>query len=131
MIGSNMFDLPAVLGVPCSAAPVTAGAGVLERDGPVSSKSMLPRSATFTGHLALRFAGVGLEGRKGMERARFKVQNTGCAGCADAIRDGLGAMPGVRHVHVDEEHGLVEVEGNALNRPAMAVKLWEIGYPEV
>lgn len=66
-----------------------------------------------------------------MERARFRIQNTGCTGCAQAIRDGLRDMPGVRQVKVDEEHGLVEVEGNALNRPALAVKLWEMGHPEV
>lgn len=66
-----------------------------------------------------------------MECARFKLQNTRCAGCEQAIREGLASMPGVQSVRVDRDRDEVEVTGTCLNRAALVTRLWELGYPEL
>lgn len=66
-----------------------------------------------------------------MQTERFVLQNTRCAGCEQAIREALAGMPGVREVRVDTARDTVEVRGYGLNRAALAVKLWELGYPEI
>lgn len=66
-----------------------------------------------------------------MQSERFIVQNTHCAGCEQAIRQGLASMSGVREVRIDTARNSVEVCGQDLNRPALAVRPWELGYPEI
>ena len=61
---------------------------------------------------------------------RFKVKNVKCGGCASAIEAGLGSIPGVASVAVVIEDGQVTVQGESLERGALAAKLVELGYPE-
>lgn len=59
----------------------------------------------------------------------FEVQNVKCGGCIKTIEDGLGELPGVSRVTATLE-GDVSVEGDTLDRAALAAKLSELGYPE-
>lgn len=61
---------------------------------------------------------------------QFKVKNVKCGGCVAAIQEGLAALPGVDSVEVAIEDGQVTVQGDALERTALARKLGELGYPE-
>jgi copper chaperone CopZ len=61
---------------------------------------------------------------------RFRVKNVKCGGCVAAIQDGLKSLPGVSSVEVTIEGGQVTVQGDALERTALAAKLGELGYPE-
>lgn len=61
----------------------------------------------------------------------LNVENVKCGGCATAIRNGLEAIPGIEHVDVDIQHGIVRIEGNeGTVREAATKRLQEIGYPE-
>ena len=60
----------------------------------------------------------------------FKVQNVKCGGCAQAIREGLGGISGVREVSVEIADGTVTVQGEDLSRRALGDKLASLGYPE-
>lgn len=61
---------------------------------------------------------------------QFNVKNVKCGGCVAAIQDGLRALPGVQSVEVVIEGGQVRVQGEVLDRAALASKLGELGYPE-
>ena len=65
-----------------------------------------------------------------MSNESFTVSNVKCGGCASAIQDGLGALPGVDKVEVIIDSGEVSVSGEDLNRATLAAKLAELGYPE-
>ena len=65
-----------------------------------------------------------------MQTERFQVKNVKCGGCAGTIRQGLSAMTGVKDVAVVIEGGEVTVSGDDLDRPALAQKLSQLGYPE-
>ena len=66
-----------------------------------------------------------------MQTEEFSVRNVKCQGCVKAIREGLGAMPGVESVDVQIDGGEVTVYGDDLSRPALVAKLAELGYPAV
>ena len=66
-----------------------------------------------------------------MQSEEFVVRNVKCQGCVKAIRDGLGALPGVESVDVSIENGEVTVYGEGLSRPELTAKLQELGYPAV
>ena len=59
------------------------------------------------------------------------VENIKCGGCANSIKSGLEADPGVRSAAVQVEQGLVEVDCDEALRPDLVVKLAQLGYPEV
>jgi copper chaperone len=60
----------------------------------------------------------------------FTVQNVKCGGCVTAITNGLSGLDGIDAVEVDIPSGRVTVNGSALQREALVVKLAELGYPE-
>ncbi|MDH5228998.1 MAG: heavy-metal-associated domain-containing protein [Gammaproteobacteria bacterium] len=60
----------------------------------------------------------------------FSVQNVKCGGCVANIENGLKTANGVTSVNVTIDGGLVEVEGEDLNRADLSAKLTELGYPE-
>lgn len=66
-----------------------------------------------------------------MEQQTLNASNVKCAGCVKAIRDGLGGLPGVREVTVEQSTGVVTVHGHKLQRELLAAKLAELGYPEI
>lgn len=58
----------------------------------------------------------------------FEVRNVKCGGCVKTIEEGLAGLTGVTRVQADTE-GRVVVEGEALDRQALAARLAELGYP--
>lgn len=65
-----------------------------------------------------------------MQTEKFQVMNVKCGGCANTIRQGLLTMSGVKAVEVVIGGGVVTVEGERLERAALADKLSQLGYPE-
>lgn len=65
-----------------------------------------------------------------MSQETFTVQNVKCGGCSSAIESGIGEMAGVSSVAVDIATGVVNVDGDNLNRGELSSKLAELGYPE-
>jgi copper chaperone len=65
-----------------------------------------------------------------MQTEKFLVKNVKCGGCANTIREGLLGIFGVEDVMVKIQEGEVTVSGEMLNRPALAHKLDQLGYPE-
>lgn len=64
-----------------------------------------------------------------MQTEQFQVKNVKCGGCVGTIRDGLLALPGVQAVEVTIDGGRVKVDGEGLDRSALAQKLGQLGYP--
>ena len=64
-----------------------------------------------------------------MSTIELKASNIKCGGCASAIQEGLGSLPGVTGVEVDIETGTVRIEGENPDREAITAKLAELGYP--
>ena len=65
-----------------------------------------------------------------MQTERFQVKNVKCGGGVETIRQGLLGIAGVKEVAVVIQGGDVTVNGEALNRVALAQKLGQLGYPE-
>ena len=65
-----------------------------------------------------------------MQTERFRVRNVKCGGCVDTIRQGLLSVAGVNEVAVVIQGGEVTVDGEDLDRAALAHKLDQLGYPE-
>ena len=65
-----------------------------------------------------------------MQTERFQVRNVKCGGCVDTIRQGLLTVAGVNEVAVVIQGGEVTVDGEDLDRVALAHKLDQLGYPE-
>ncbi|MEJ2554566.1 MAG: heavy-metal-associated domain-containing protein [Gammaproteobacteria bacterium] len=65
-----------------------------------------------------------------MQTERFQVKNVKCGGCVETIRQALLDLAGVREVAVVIQGGEVTVNGEGLNRVALAQKLGQLGYPE-
>jgi copper chaperone len=61
----------------------------------------------------------------------IEVENIKCGGCGGSIVKGLQAMEGVTSASVDVERGCVMVEGDIAQRPVVAARLQQLGYPEV
>jgi copper chaperone len=64
-----------------------------------------------------------------MQSEQFQVKNVKCGGCVSTIREGLLGMSGVKAVEVTIDGGRVKVEGEGLDRAALAQKLGQLGYP--
>lgn len=64
-----------------------------------------------------------------MSTIELKASNIKCGGCASAIQEGLGSLPGVTGVEVDIETGTVRIEGENPDRDTIIAKLAELGYP--
>jgi len=64
-----------------------------------------------------------------MASETFSVKNVKCGGCTANIQNGLKDMPGVSTVDAALD-GSVTVQGENLDRAALAAKLTELGYPE-
>lgn len=65
-----------------------------------------------------------------MQTEKFRVKNVKCDGCVNTIRQGLLKVAGVTEVDVAIQGGQVTVNGEALDRLALAHKLGQLGYPE-
>jgi len=65
-----------------------------------------------------------------MQTEEFRVKNVKCGGCVNTIRQGLQGLAGVKSVEVVIEGGAVSVNGEGLDRAALADKLQQLGYPE-
>lgn len=48
-----------------------------------------------------------------MLRHRLTIEGMGCSACAEAVRDALSALPGVRSAEVDVEEGTAELRTTA------------------
>jgi copper chaperone len=59
----------------------------------------------------------------------WKVDNIKCGGCAGRIRQQLLSLVGVSDVQVDVEQGVVRVEADADQFPAILARLKRLGYP--
>ncbi|QKT02908.1 heavy-metal-associated domain-containing protein [Ectothiorhodospiraceae bacterium 2226] len=64
-----------------------------------------------------------------MQTEEFSVQNIKCGGCVATVTEGLREVPGVQEVKATVE-GAVRVQGEQLDRAALAARLRELGYPE-
>jgi copper chaperone len=60
----------------------------------------------------------------------IQVENIKCGGCANSIKKGLMDKAGVSTVEIDVENGMVSIDGENLDRDAIAVHLLKMGYPE-
>jgi len=58
------------------------------------------------------------------------VENIKCGGCANSIKKGLMDEAGVSMVEINVEHGMVSIDGENLDRDAIAAHLLKMGYPE-
>ena len=61
----------------------------------------------------------------------IEVENIKCGGCGGSIVKVLQALEGVTSASVDVERGCVMVEGDIAQRPVVAARLQQLGYPEV
>ena len=61
----------------------------------------------------------------------IRVANVKCNGCVANIKTGLAEMNGVESVSVDLAGGVVSINGDGLDRQAIANKLAELGYPVI
>ena len=60
----------------------------------------------------------------------IQVENIKCGGCANSIKKGLMDEAGVSTVEIDIENGMVSIDGENLDRDAIAEHLLKMGYPE-
>ena len=60
----------------------------------------------------------------------IQVENIKCGGCANSIKKGLMDEAGVSMVEINVEHGMVSIDGENLDRDAIAAHLLKMGYPE-
>ena len=60
----------------------------------------------------------------------IQVENIKCGGCANSIKKGLMDEAGVSTVEIDVENGMVSIDGEHLDRDAIAAHLLNMGYPE-
>ena len=60
----------------------------------------------------------------------IQVENIKCGGCANSIKKGLMDEAGVSTVAIDVEKGMVSIDGENLDRDAIAEHLLKMGYPE-
>ena len=60
----------------------------------------------------------------------IQVENIKCSGCANSINKGLMDEVGVSTVEIDVENGMVSIDGENLDRDAIAAHLLKMGYPE-
>lgn len=63
-----------------------------------------------------------------MERTTYAVLGMTCEHCRAAVRDEVGAVPGVASVAVDLASGTVTVEGEGVSAAAVASAVEEAGY---
>jgi len=63
-----------------------------------------------------------------MEQATYAVRGMGCEHCRAAVRDEVGAVPGVTAVEVDLGSGAVTVEGEGVSPAAVVAAVEEAGY---
>ena len=70
------------------------------------------------------------EGRKeGMNDTKtYTVPGIHCGHCAQAIKDGVSGVEGVKAVDVDVEAKVVTIQGEALSDAALRVAIDEAGY---
>jgi copper chaperone len=61
----------------------------------------------------------------------IQVENIKCGGCANSIKKGLMDEAGVSTVAIDVENGMVSIDGENLDRDAIAAHLLKMGYPEI
>ena len=60
----------------------------------------------------------------------IQVENIKCGGCANSIKKGMMDEAGVSTVAIDVENGMVSIDGENLDRDAIAENLLKMGYPE-
>jgi copper chaperone len=60
----------------------------------------------------------------------IQVENIKCGGCANSIKKGLMDEAGVSMVEINVERGMVSIDGENLDRDAIAAHLLKMGYPE-
>lgn len=63
-----------------------------------------------------------------MERTTYAVRGMTCEHCRAAVREEVGAVPGVARVEVDLASGAVTVEGEGVSPAAVAAAVEEAGY---
>ena len=66
-----------------------------------------------------------------MKTEKIIVENVTCNGCANSIKRQLSTLEGVKTVDVDVASGVVTVTHEDVPHNLIAVKLNDIGYPEV
>jgi copper chaperone len=62
------------------------------------------------------------------ETATYTVPGMHCGHCERAVKEEVGAVPGVASVDVDLETKLVKVTGDALDDRALRAAIEEAGY---
>ena len=60
----------------------------------------------------------------------IQVENIKCGGCANSIKKRLMDEAGVSTVEIDVVNGRVSIDGENLDRDAIAAHLLKMGYPE-
>ncbi len=60
----------------------------------------------------------------------IQVENIKCGGCANSIKKRLMDEARVSTVEIDVENGIVSIDGENLDRDAIAAHLLKMGYPE-
>jgi copper chaperone CopZ len=65
-----------------------------------------------------------------MKKLELFVENIKCGGCMTSIKKGILELAGVTHVEIALEEEKITIEGDRLNRTAIAKKLDGMGYPE-
>jgi copper chaperone CopZ len=63
-----------------------------------------------------------------MERTTYAVLGMTCEHCRAAVREEVGAVPGVAAVEVDLSAGVLTVEGDGVSPAAVAAAVEEAGY---
>lgn len=63
-----------------------------------------------------------------MERTTYAVAGMTCEHCRAAVREEVGAVPGVTAVEVDLASGVLTVEGDGVSQAAVAAAVEEAGY---
>ena len=63
-----------------------------------------------------------------MEKLIFKTEGMACAGCSARIQNALGKLDGVSSVTADFKTGDVVIEGESLDRAALAGAIEDLGF---
>jgi len=118
IIGSNMFNILVVLGIPGLISPHIIDPAVLNRDFPL----MIGLS------VVLFLMAYGFKKKEGHIN---RLEGSLLLGGAANIEKGLNDFAGITEIKVDIESNVVSVQGSELDKTVIENKLAELGYPAV
>lgn len=66
-----------------------------------------------------------------MQRLSLQVTGMNCGHCEDKVKKAVGQLDGVSTVEADHQSGIVLVDAEPVNRPAIEAAITDAGYAVV